>query len=177
MVKKVQRPLHFTSEYNSMYTAISTVKPTPFYVNHVFLSDNPLDDESNSLVVQLMLLFLQHDMYIGCRYYSNNDPSEGHLFAIVGYSASKNAFYVKNPWETYVSLLAVSDIGKSRVTFEGQRMTARVNMFAFVYTRRPPLLPFVFNKVTPDILQQFKKELDDVSDPFSRNPLKKRTKA
>ena len=179
MVKQVQRPLHFTPEYNGMYTAISNVKSTtPFYVNHVFLSDDPLEDESNSLVVQLVLLFLRHDMYIGCRYYSNNNPSEGHLFAIVGYSASKKSFYVKNPWETYVSLLAISDIGKSRVTFEGQRMTARVNMFAFVYTRRPPKPQWVFDKVTPDILQEFKEEFGDVSDPFSRNPLaKKRAKA
>jgi hypothetical protein len=170
-----KRPRHFTPEYNSMYTTVSrfinSKKLPPFYVNHVFLSNKPLDHEEHNGLVQLILLFLKHRLYIGCRLYADNDQSMGHLFMITGYSASKRAFYVKNTWGIFVSMLSVDDIGKSKITFDREKMTARVNMFAFVYTRKGD--PFIFDTVTPNVITQFKHEFGDTEKTYSQNPFRK----
>lgn len=171
------RPAHFTKEYNAMYTAVTNFPkiPTPFYVNHVFLSEKLLSHEEHTYIVQLILLFLKHKMYIGCRFYADNDQSMGHLFMITGYSASKRAFYVKNTWGIFASMLKVDDIGKNKITFDRERMTARINMFAFVYTRKGH--PFVFDTVTPTILSQFKQDFGDDGKIYPRNPLTRKLKS
>ena len=174
-----ERPSHFTQDYNGMYSeVVHFVKSnplTPFYVNHVFLSDKLLSDDEHTYIVQLILLFLKHRMYIGCRFYADNDQSMGHLFMITGYSASKRAFYVKNTWGIFVSMLKIDEIGKNKITFDRERMTARINMFAFVYTRKGQ--PLVFDTVTPNILSQFKHDFGDNEKTLTRNPLTRKLRS
>jgi hypothetical protein len=160
-VKQKERPKQFTEAYQSMYTTVDTFlshhKPTPFYFNQVFIPDSKLEDAENIPLFDLILLFLENNMYIGCRFYTGNDVMNGHLFILTGYSASQNAFYVKNSWGMFVSMLKASEIGKNTITFDTDKMKARVNMFGFVYTRKKG--PLYFDTVTPEIVEEFKHEL------------------
>jgi len=168
-----ERPRHFTKIYDSMYISVSKYVDshtlTPFFVNHVFLKEGTLMDEQHTGLVNLLILFLKHDNYIGCRFYADNDQSQGHLFMITGFSKSKNAFYVKNTWGTYTSMLYVKDIGKNTITFDDEKMTARVNMFAFAYTTKDSM-PIEFQSVNKQVVTRFKQELGDTSKYMKKNP-------
>ena len=173
------RPKHFTKLYDPMYTAVSKYlsrKPVrPFFVNHIFLDDGILQDEQHTGLVNLLLLFLKHHKYIGCRFYADNDQSQGHLFMITGYSESQKAFYVKNTWGTYTSMLYVKDIGKKTITFEKEKMVARVNMFAFVYTTKDRT-PIDFYEVDEEVVAKFKQEFGDTSPYMKTNPFTRKIK-
>ena len=173
------RPKHFTKLYDPMYTAVTRHldenRLTPIFVNYVFLDESyPLDSERHTGVVNLLLLFLKHHMYIGCRFYMDNDQSQGHLFMITGFSKSKRAFYVKNTWGTYTSMLYVKDIGKNHISFDGERISARVNMFAFVYSTKDSV-PFDFHEVDKKVVAKFKKEFGDTSSYMNTNPFTRKS--
>lgn len=162
-VKDKERPRKFTESYQAMYTTVNTFltkhHQSPFYFNQIFMNDLKLEDSENKSLFDLLLLFLEHHMYIGCRFYTGNDVSNGHLFILTGYSASQHAFYVKNSWGMFVSMLKVSEIGKNTITFDTDgKIKARVNMFAFVYTRMKG--PLLFDTVTPDIVEEFQHEFE-----------------
>jgi len=160
MEEKV-RPAHFTKPYDDMYaTVVQFLQPplTPFHYNYVFLDDTKsLDDPMYTSLVELLLLFLKNNMYIGSRFYMTKDESEGHLFMITGYSASEHAFRVKNTWGTFSSLLRIKEFGKPTLVFDNERIRARVNMFAFVYTRD---VGIEFSHVTPEIVSLFQREFE-----------------
>jgi len=176
------RPQHFTEPYDNMYSTVSHYLQHPpplFQCNYVELDESAYVDKPKSLddplydnLVQLIFLFLQHNMYVGCRFYMLNDITMGHLFMITGYSSSKKAFYMKNTWGTFVSMLKLKDIGKNMYGFETQSYKVRINLFIFVYPRSTPLR---FFKVTPEILHTFKRELRDST--VSRSRSRKRSKA
>lgn len=161
-VKEKERPRKFTEPYQAMYTTVESFLTKhdlpPFYYNQIFM-DSTLENEQNKSLFDLLLLFLEHNMYIGCRFYTDNNIANGHLFILTGYSASQNAFYVKNSWGMFVSMLKVSEIGKNTITFDTDgKIKARVNMFAFVYTRKNG--PLLFDTVTPDIVDEFQHVLE-----------------
>jgi hypothetical protein len=173
------RPKHFTKIYDPMYTAVTEYldhhPPGPFFVNHIFLNEGTLADEQHTGLVNLLLLFLKHNKYIGCRFYADNDQSQGHLFMVTGFSKSKKAFYVKNTWGTYTSMLYVKDIGKKTITFEKEKMVARVNMFAFVYTTKDRT-PIDFYDVDEEVVAKFKQEFGDTSPYMKTNPFTRKIK-
>lgn len=179
-VLRKDRPKHFTKLYDPMYTAVSNYlsnrPPPPFFVNHVFLDEGTLQDDHHTGVVNLLLLFLKHRRYIGCRFYADNDQSQGHLFMITGYSQSKKAFYVKNTWGTYSSMLYVKDIGRKTITFDEEKIVARVNMFAFAYTTRDRF-PIQFHRVDEAVVARFRKEFGDTSTYMRTNPFTRKTKS
>ena len=162
----VERPRRFTEAYNDMYATASRYlhrhPPTLFQHNYVELHEGKsLDHPMYSSLVQLIFLFLKNNMYIGCRFHMTSNIDNGHLFMITGYSASKRAFYVKNSWGTFVSMLKVKYFGRPSIIIDNERWRARINLFMFVYTRPEPLY---FHTVSPEVVVAFR-EL------FSQNPV------
>ena len=162
------RPSHFTKEYDFIYDQVRNLHAyNPFYVLNIFI-DNHLSHPSNSGLVQLILSCLKNNMYIGCRFYANGDQNDAHLFMITGFSASKRAFYVKNTWGKFISLLYVNDIGKGTIVFDGEKIRARINLFEFVYTRKGP--PFQFQHIGKEEFELLQREWGGKEVYTEKNP-------